>query len=123
MDDWLGFSNDFEELLQNFEQFPQVCLKYNITLNASKTKFGCPSAQFFGYIADENGTRLADKHLCPLKNMVPPEDIAELRGILGLFVVSQTYIKKLHYHYQTPHGLVEGKAASIPVERGTLKSL
>jgi hypothetical protein len=92
VDDWLGFSDEFEELLQNFKEFLKVCLEYNITLNASKTKFGFASAQFFGFVADKDGTRLADKHLCPIKNMVPPEDIAELCRTLGLFVVSRKYI-------------------------------
>ncbi len=93
VDDWLGCSNDFEELLQNFEEFLKVCLDYNITLNAGKTTFGFPTAHFFGFIADEVGTRLAENNLCPLKNMAPPEDIAELRRTLGLFVVSRKYIK------------------------------
>ncbi len=44
VDDWLGYSNDFEELLQNFEEFLKVCLGYNITLNAGKTRFGFPTA-------------------------------------------------------------------------------
>jgi hypothetical protein len=63
VDDWLGYANDFDELLRNFTDFLAVCLEYNITLNTSKTKFGFPSAQFFGFKVDIKGTRLADKHL------------------------------------------------------------
>jgi hypothetical protein len=48
VDDWLGYSNDFESLLVSFEKFLSVCLKSNITLNTSKTRFGFPQAQFFG---------------------------------------------------------------------------
>jgi transposase InsO family protein len=95
VDDWLGYSNDFKELLRNFEEFLAVCLEHNITLNTSKTKFGFPSAQFFGFKVDKKGTRLADKHLCPIRNMVPPTDISELRRTLGLFVVSRKYLQ--HY--------------------------
>jgi hypothetical protein len=109
VDDWLGYSNDFEELLRNFEEFLKVCLEYNITLNASKTRFGFSSAQFFGFIADRNGTRLADKHLCPIKNMVPPEDIAELRRTLGLFVVSRKYIKNYAMITKPLTDLLRGK--------------
>jgi hypothetical protein len=92
VDDWLGFANNFEELFASFKAFLAVCLEYNITLNTSKTKFGFPKAQFFGFTVDEKGTRLAEKHLCPLRNMVPPEDISELRRVLGLFVVSRKYL-------------------------------
>ncbi len=79
VDDWLGFANDFEELFPSFKAFLTVCLEYNITLNTSKTKFGFPTAQFFGFTVDAKGTRLAEKHLCPLRNMVPPEDISIYR--------------------------------------------
>ncbi len=93
VDDWLGYANDFETLFANFKAFLGVCLEYNITLNTTKTKFGFGKAQFFGFSVDAEGTRLADKHLCPIKNMVPPEDISELRRVLGLFVVSRKYLK------------------------------
>jgi hypothetical protein len=83
-------------------------LEYNITLNAGKTRFGFSSAQFFGFIADRDGTRLADKHLCPIKNMASPEDITELRRTSGLFVVSRKYIK--NYAMVTSHfDLLRGK--------------
>jgi hypothetical protein len=40
-----------------------------------------------------DGTRLSDKHLDPLQNLVPPADIPELRRVLGLFVVSRRFIQ------------------------------
>jgi hypothetical protein len=93
VDDWLGYANDFETLFENFKCFLGVCLEYNITLNTTKTRFGFPQAQFFGFAVDVDGTRLADKHLCSITNMVPPEDISELRRVLGLFVVSRKYLR------------------------------
>ncbi len=94
VDDWLGYADDFETLFENFKSFLiGVCLEFNITLNTTKTRFGFPQAQFFGFTVDENGTRLADKYLCPIRNMVPPEDISELRRVLGLFVVSRKYLR------------------------------
>jgi hypothetical protein len=61
VDDWLGYANEFDELLNNFADFLAVCLEYNITLNTSKTMFGFSHAQFFGFRVDRTGTRLADK--------------------------------------------------------------
>ena len=56
-----------------------------------KTRVGFPSAQFFGFQCDKSGTKLAEKHLDPLENLVPPVDIPELRRVLGLFQVSRKY--------------------------------
>ena len=82
-------------LLLNFEKFLKVCLNNNITLNVHKTRFGFSSAQFFGFEVDAAGIRLAEKHLNPLENLVPPTDISELRRVLGLFQVSRRFID--HY--------------------------
>jgi len=69
-----------------------VCLENNITLNVHKTRFGFPKAEFFGFEVDSAGIRLAEKHLNPLENLVPPTDISETRRVLGLFQVSRRFI-------------------------------
>jgi transposase InsO family protein len=109
VDDWLGYANTFDELLTNFEAFLSVCLVHSITLNTSKTKFGYPSAQFFGFKVDFKGTRLADKHICPIRNMVPPTDISELRRTLGLFVVSRKYLQNYAIITKPLTDLLRGK--------------
>ena len=38
------------------------------------------------------GSHLALKHLDPIRNLIPPNDIHELRRVLGLFVVSRKYL-------------------------------
>jgi hypothetical protein len=70
-----------------------VCLKYNITLGPHKTRFGYPEAQFFGFRVNAEGSHLALKHLDPIRQLLPPTDIHELRRVLGLFVVSRKYVK------------------------------
>jgi hypothetical protein len=84
-DDWLGYSDDLEQLFLDFAKFLRVCADNNITLNVHKTRFGFPKAQFFGFEVDKAGIRLAEKHLNPLENLVPPMDMPELRRALGLF--------------------------------------
>ena len=78
-------------------------------MNAAKTRFGFATAQFFGFVASLEGTCLADKHMCPIRNMVPPEDIAELRRTLGLFVVSRKYIKDYAMITKPLTNLLRGK--------------
>jgi hypothetical protein len=86
MDDWLGFSNDTDAFCDDFEKFLAACVENRITLNTNKTRVGYSAAQFFGFVVNKEGVRLADKHLDPLQNLVPPTDIPELRRVLGLFV-------------------------------------
>ncbi len=93
VDDWIGYSNDAAQLLDDFAMFLEVCEKYSITLGISKTRFGYPEAQFFGFRVNKEGSHLALKHLDPIRNLVPPTDIHELRRVLGLFVVSRKYLR------------------------------
>jgi hypothetical protein len=72
VDDWIGYSNDLEHLLDDFALFLQVCQKYSITLGPPKTRFGYSDAQFFGFRVDAEGSHLALKHLDPIRNLVPP---------------------------------------------------
>jgi hypothetical protein len=67
VDDWLGHSNDIEELLVNFDEFLAVCIENDIALNAHKTRFGYHEANFFGFTVDKVGSHLAAKHLDPLR--------------------------------------------------------
>ncbi len=69
-----------------------MCEKYVITLGTAKTRFGYSEAQFFGFRVNKEGSHLALKHLDPIRNLVPPNDIHELRRVLGLFVVSRKYL-------------------------------
>ena len=92
VDDWLGYDNDINDLVKNFAKFLAVCRENNITLNVHKTRTGFTQAQFFGFSVDRHGTKLAEKHLDPLENLIPPSDISELRRVLGLFQVSRKYV-------------------------------
>jgi hypothetical protein len=93
VDDWLGFSDSALGLCKNFVAFLKVCQNNGITLNTNKTRVGYGSANFFGFTVSKEGTRLADKHLDPLRTLVPPSDISGLRRVLGLFVASRRHVK------------------------------
>jgi hypothetical protein len=92
VDDWIGYADELDQLIEDFECFLKVCEKYCITLGTAKTRFGYSEAQFFGFRVNKEGSHLALKHLDPIRNLVPPNDIHELRRVLGLFVVSRKYI-------------------------------
>ena len=64
-DDFLGFADhstvdgediiDWDGLADSFIGFLEMADKNNMPIKASKTCFGFPKAEFFGYILDENG--------------------------------------------------------------------
>ena len=56
VDDWLGYSDDLEQLFLDFAKFLRVCADNDTTLNVHKTRFGFPKAQFFGFEVDKAGT-------------------------------------------------------------------
>jgi hypothetical protein len=90
-----------------------VCRKYAITLGPPKTRFGFKEAQFFAIRVDKEGSHLALKHLDPIRNLVPPVDVHELRRVLGLFVVSRKYIKDYALITKPLTQLLKGKTATF----------
>jgi hypothetical protein len=109
VDDWIGYFNDLNQLLEDFTLFLEVCSKYSITLGISKTKFGYPEAQFFGFRVNREGSHLALKHLDPIRNFVPPSNIHELRRVLGLFVVSRKYLRDYALASKPMTDILKGK--------------
>jgi hypothetical protein len=95
VDDHAQGSHTFADLLKGYADFLALCERENWTLNATKTLVGFPSCVFFGFHVDREGTRLADKNLDPIKRMVPPTNLPELRMTLGVFVQSSRFIP--HY--------------------------
>ncbi len=85
-------SHTFADLLKGYTDFLALCERKNWTLNATKTFVGFPSIVFFGFYVDKHGTSLADKNLDPIKRMVPPTNLPEMRMTLGVFVQSSRFI-------------------------------
>jgi hypothetical protein len=110
VDDWIGYSNDSNQLYDDFAVFLRVCRKYRITLGPPKTKFGFKVAQYFGFQVDKEGSHFAIKHLDPIRSLVPPIDVHELRRVLRLFVVSRKYIQNYAVITKPMTDLLRGKA-------------
>jgi hypothetical protein len=51
-----------------------------------------PILPFFRFHSRQTGTRLADKNLDPVRRMVPPCNLPELRKTLSVFVQSSRFI-------------------------------
>jgi hypothetical protein len=92
VDDHAQGSHSFADLLKGYTDFLALCEREHWTLNAAKTYVGFPSCTFFGFTVDKTGTRLADKNLDPIRRMVPPTNVSEVRKTLGVFVQSARFI-------------------------------
>jgi hypothetical protein len=114
VDDHAQGSRTFADLLQGYRDFLALCLEEHWTLNATKTRVGYPSCVFFGFEVDKKGTRLADKNLDPIRRMVPPSNLPELRSTLGVFVQSARFIPR-YAHIVAPLTALTRSAAGKPV--------
>ena len=114
VDDHAQGSRTFAELLQGYRDFLQLCQEENWTLNATKTRVCYPSCVFFGFEVDSKGTRLADKNLDPVRRMVPPSNLPELRSTLGVFVQSARFIPR-YAHIVAPLTALTRSSAGKPV--------
>ena len=91
-DDFTGWcdgtedSPDWNGLLDSFIAHVKMCAKRNCSLKASKTSFGIRKATFFGAELSSKGYKMALHNLDPIRQLVRPEDVSELRRVLGLFV-------------------------------------
>ena len=79
--------------------------KNDMSLKASKTFFGSPEADFWGHTLDKDGHRAAIHNLDPIQKMVPPENISELRRVLGLMVQHKDSIPSWAFDARPLHDL------------------
>jgi hypothetical protein len=92
VDDNAQGSHTFDDLLSGWTDFLTLCTEKHWQLNATKTTIGYHSCVFFGFEVDAHGVHLADKNLDPIRRMVPPTNLHELRSTLGVFVQSSRFI-------------------------------
>ncbi len=100
--------------MQGYRYFLALWKEEKWTLNATKTRVGYPSCVFFGFEVDSKGTRLTDKNLDPIRRMVPPTNLPELRSTLGVFVQSARFIPR-YAHIVAPLTALTRSSAGKPV--------
>ena len=86
----LGTSPD--DVLDKFEKVLETCVKRNVHLKVSKSKFLAKEVNFFGYICSKNGWKLAEDKFEAIKNFKLPEAIKPMRSFLGTCVFFQRFV-------------------------------
>ena len=115
-DDFTGFADhvtrddgtveiDWMKLAKSFIAMIEMADKNDMSLKASKTFFGSPEADFWGHTLDKDGHRAAIHNLDPIQKMVPPENISELRRVLGLMVQHKDSIPSWAFDARPLHEL------------------
>ena len=98
-DDFTGFADhtydasgkpviDYWGLAKSFIALIEMANKNNMSMKASKTFFGSPDAEFWGHTLNKDGHRAAIHNLEPIRSMVAPSNVSELRRVLGLMVLT-----------------------------------
>lgn len=82
----------WEALLRRWKDYLEMCRKYHVTLKPSKTTVGAPECKFYGHIVSADGHRQTVKNAEPIRNCRPPQNVSELRAVLGLFNVGRSRV-------------------------------
>ena len=69
--------------------------------------FGNPTADFWGHTLDKDGHRAAIHNLEPIKNLIAPVDVPELRRVLGLMIQHKDHIPTWAYDARPLHNLTK----------------
>ena len=81
-----------DNALDRFEDFLKMCAKHHITIKPSKVNLLMPCVEFYGWRLDKDGRTLAKRHLEPIRKMVPPKNIGEVRTLMGLLNQYQRFL-------------------------------
>ena len=93
-DDFLGFSDDADELINHFQDFLEMCSKTGIKLNPAKVKVGMHRVKFYGFDLSHVGMHPSEANLNPIRKLVAPTNRKEVRCLLGLFVQFRQFFKR-----------------------------
>ncbi|EXX67077.1 gag-pol fusion protein [Rhizophagus irregularis DAOM 197198w] len=92
-DDVIIYSKTFKDHIQHLEEVLNRIRKANLRLKAKKCHFAVAELQFLRYIVRKKGVKPDPEKVNKMVNYLEPQNIRELRRILGLFSYYQRFIK------------------------------
>ncbi|GBC25874.2 retroviral-like aspartic protease 1 [Rhizophagus irregularis DAOM 181602=DAOM 197198] len=93
LDDIIIYSKTFKDHIQHLEEVLNRIRKANLRLKAEKCHFAVAELQFLGHVIGKEGVKPDPEKVNKMVNYPEPQNIKELRGILGLFSYYQRFIK------------------------------
>ena len=79
------FGDTIEEVLAAYAAFLKMCARHNITIKPAKVKLLFREVEYYGWTLDETGIKPSPRNLEPIRKMLEPKDMSELRTVLGFF--------------------------------------
>ena len=83
IDDIIVYSNSIEEHVRHLDMILQQLKDHGLQLKRSKCTFASPSVQLLGYTVTKHGISPQEEKVSAVKNMLPPQNVSELRSFLG----------------------------------------
>jgi hypothetical protein len=112
-DDIAASADPLEELYELFEALLCCCAKAGIQVKAAKLKFGVPEITFHNYTISQFRMKPKEANLCPIRNMVNPKDIHQVKAFLGCCQQMAGYVKEYAILAAPLHKLTK-KATTFP---------
>ena len=93
LDDIIIYSKTFSEHLQHIIEVLNRIREANLRLKAEKCHFAATELQFLGHVVGKEGVKPDPEKIDKMVNYPEPNNLRELRGVLGLFSYYRRFIK------------------------------
>ena len=94
MDDFILFSNNFWQHLQELKEVLDTLRKGNITINASKSKFMQCEISYLGMTLNAQGLAVNKDKILAIQQLKKPRNLEQLRSFLGQTQFHRRHIKQ-----------------------------
>jgi hypothetical protein len=95
IDDTVSYGNSVEEFLENLRKILGRMKEFGVKLKASKCSFGYSEVHFVGHVFSESGYRLSQEKKDEILELKEPNNLKELRRLLGLVNFFRDFIPHL----------------------------
>ena len=93
LDDFLVFSNTFEEHLDHLKQFFERIRKFNLRLGIEKCHFLCSEVRYLGHLIGGDGIKPDPDKIKAVENFKTPKSVKDIQSFLGLTGYYRTFVK------------------------------
>lgn len=113
IDDIIVFGRSEEETLNNVDTIFGRLEEANLKVNIDKTHFMQTEVEFLGYIVSSEGIKPDPKKVTAIKNLLPPTNLKELKGFLGMTSYYRRFIMDYAKVAKPLTNLTRGENAQI----------
>lgn len=113
IDDIIVFGRSEEETLRNVDTIFKRLEEANLKVNIEKTHFMQKEVEFLGYIVGSEGIKPDPKKVEAIEKLLPPTNLKELKGFLGMTSYYRRFIKDYAKVAKPLTNLTRGENAQV----------